>query len=55
MAELVSDEERKVIQDALEEAATEVQNGVDEMVEGVRDTEDRAEDAVEEVLLTLVW
>ena len=29
--------------------------GVEEMVEGVRDTEDRAEDAVEEVLLTLVW
>ena len=33
----------------------EVVEGVEEMVDGVRDTEDRAEDAVEEVLLTLVW
>ena len=33
----------------------ELVDGVEEEVEGVRDTEERAEDAVEEVLLTLVW
>ena len=33
----------------------ELVDGVEEDVEGVRDTEERAEDAVEEVLLTAVW
>ena len=39
----------------LVDGVEDVVEGVEEMVEGVRDTEDLAEEAVEEVLLTLVW